>query len=100
MSQLHNDDLRNIFYGNGQNNGMNFYDHLVALLTEIDNTKETANSLDNLEKISNFLKMNKFIHFQPQSDEELKKPKTKCDFGVLDFSTECKNFLKVKRKKI
>lgn len=99
MSHLHNDVLRNIFYGDGKNNGINFYDHLVSLLSEIDSRKDVANGLDDIEKISNFLKMNKFVHSQPQSDEELRQAKAGDEQGTKQFSLQCEEFLKVRKTK-
>ena len=78
---------------------MCLYDHLVSLLSSIDNSNNTKQSFDNIETLSHFLKMNKFVHKHPKTDKELQNFKKSDAFGVQQFNYQCEAFIKVKIEK-
>ena len=69
MASPQNTNLREVLYGqgepgvsDGQRSAHSLYDHLVQLLSAVDNMKQTERTFDEFEKLSHFLKSNKFQH--------------------------------------
>ena len=96
MASLDNTNIRSILFDTPEGGeGICLYDHLVSLLTTVDNTVDNSKTFENLENISHFIKSNKYVHFQPKSDQELKHKKDTDTFGVQRFSQKCQSFLTV-----
>lgn len=69
MTSAQNTNLREVLYGQsesssseGQRSHQSLYDHLVQLLSAVDNMKQTERTFEDFEKLSHFLKSNKFQH--------------------------------------
>lgn len=103
MSNAQNTNLRSILYGNqsetltdGARTPNCLYDHIVSMLSTIDNLKSTDDTFENFEKLSNFLKENKFVHTQPISDTDLMGKKKVDRFGIKAHSKKCREFISTK----
>lgn len=104
MSNAQNTNLRSILYGNQAGQGTDssrtphcLYDHIVQLLSTIDTMKSTDSSFENFEQLSNFLKMNKFVHKQPSSDTDILNKKASDNHGVKAHSQKCRDFISSKK---
>lgn len=105
MASAQNTNLREVLYGQGDTIGLEstrsspcLYDHLVQLLSAVDNMKQADGTFQDFEKLSHFLKSNKFQHKQPKTDLEVLNHKVEDKWGVKSHSKKQRDLLEIKKK--